>query len=110
MTVNVSSNLIYLAQAKTTDGNGTATPVPFNRAKVKAYGTWNGASVKLQSMTSSGTWIDITQLQTDGSFLAIAFTANNQIVLDGIILNESFRMVQSSSGMTTSITVEMDNC
>jgi hypothetical protein len=104
------SNVLYLFQARTTDGNGTATPLPFpNRAKVKAYGTWGGASVKLQSLASDvSTWIDVTQLEADGTFTPITFSANNQIVLEGIIQNESFRAVMSNDGMTTSVTVEIE--
>lgn len=105
------SNLVFLFQARTTDGNGTATPIPFpNKGKLKAYGTWGGASVKLQSLASNGTtWIDVTQFQTDGTFTPIAFTANNQMVLEGILQNETYRAVMSSAGMTTTVTLEMES-
>ena len=111
MPSNVGSNLVYLFQARTTDGNGTATPIPFNRAKVKAYGTWDGATVKLQSLAGNGTtWINISQLQLDGSYVDISFTANAQLVLDGIISNETFRAVMTNDGAGTTVTIEMDNC
>ncbi len=105
------SNLLYLFQARTTDGNGTATQVPFpNRGKVKAYGTWNGASVKLQSLASNGTtWIDASKFQPDGTFTDIAFTSDNQLVLEGILQNETYRAVMSSAGGSTSITIELES-
>ncbi len=112
MASNVGSNLIFLFSARTTDGNGTATPIPFPnaRAKVKAYGTWDGATVKLQSLASNGTtWINVSQLQIDGSFVDLAFTANNQMVLQGIIPNETYRAVMSNDGAGTTVTIELEN-
>lgn len=104
MATNVADNNIYLFNARTTDGNGTAMPVPFpnNDAIVEAFGTWGGASVKLQSLAAdNSTWIDV--VNKSGS--VISFSANGQLDLDYLIPNQSLRGVMSSSSGTTSVSL-----
>lgn len=111
MPSNVGSNLIYLFSARTTDGNGTGYPLPFpnNRGKVMVYGTWDSATVTLQSLASDGTtWVAVSLLKDDGTFTPLTFTANTQMTLSGILMNETYRAVMANDGPTTSITLEIE--
>lgn len=111
MPSNIGTNLVYLFNARTTDGNGAGVPLPFpnNRGKIMAYGTWDGASVSLQSLASDGTtWITVSLLKDDGTFIPLAFTANTQMTLTGIIMNETYRAVLSNDGASTSVTIEIE--
>lgn len=102
-------SVIFLFQNQTTDANSTAQIVgfPTKRAVIKAWGTWNGGAIKVQTLapqTSPAVWIDVPDMNGN----TMSFTANGQRNIAGLIQNEQIRAVQSGSGGSTSLTVSLE--
>lgn len=101
------SGLIALLTNQTIDV--TTNPESFifpNGAGLKAWGTWGGASVILQTLapqSSPAVWITVTDLLGN----VVTFTANTQITLDFLVPGESLRAVQSGSTGTTTLNLTL---
>lgn len=77
---------------------------PDQKMVVKAFGTWNGASIILQTLApDQSTWIVINDLT--GS--PITFTINTQINIEGFIQGEQFRAILSSAGGSTNLSLTL---
>jgi hypothetical protein len=90
---------MFLCQAETTNGNfpATATRAPLRDACAILYGTWGGATAKLQASKDGTNWVDLT----NGSFTADG-TCRVQV-------GEGwFVRVNIASGSGASLTVSID--
>lgn len=99
---NVTS--VSLFAARTTDGNSTG--VAWSNTGdwwFDAYGTWDGATMKLQYSPDSGTtWVDAAD--TRGS--AVSFTANGGGIVR-IPWGHQVRANLSNDGASTSLTAKL---
>lgn len=101
--------VIFLFQNQATDANSSSAVVGFpNKSTVvKVWGTFAGASIKIQSLapqTSPAVWIDIPDMNGN----TMNFTAASQRNMLGLVLNEQVRAVQSGSGGGTSLNVSLE--
>jgi hypothetical protein len=94
-----------LTFSTTGDGNSTAQAfesglnVGLMLVKVRAYGTWDGATVKVQSAEiAGGTYVDEPGLE---------FTANAQ--LSAYLKTGSSLRINTASAGTTSVTVKVES-
>lgn len=99
----------FLFTNRTTDGNGTAVTVnyPNKTATVKVWGTYGGATVKLQTLapqTSPAVWIDIPDINGN----TLTFTTNKQSPLTYLVQNEQIRAVLSGATGTTTINATLE--
>lgn len=101
----------YLFTSQTTDANSAAFPIPYSNkvGVVKAWGTWNGANVKFQTLApgtspSSPVWIDVP----DFTGTIVTFTSNGQRSIQYLIQNEQLRAVLGNAGGSTSLTVSVE--
>ncbi len=105
------SNTYFLFTNQTTDGNSTPVIVnyPNKTAIVKVWGTFGGASIKLQTLapqSSPPVWIDVPY---SNSNVTMTFSSNNaQATLEYIVQNEQVRAVQSGSGGSTTLNVSLE--
>lgn len=103
------SNTYFLFTNQTTDGNSAPVSINFPNKTVivKVWGTFDGASIKLQALapqSSPEVWIDIPDLNGN----TLTFTTNKQSVLRYIVQNEQIRAVQSASGASTTLNVSLE--
>jgi hypothetical protein len=99
----------FLFTNQTTDANSTPAAVnyPNKIATIKVWGTFDGASVKFQTLapqSSPNVWIDIPNV--DGSTLA--FSENKQSTLLYLVQNEQIRAVLSGAGASTTINASLE--
>ncbi len=102
-----ATGLVYFFTAQTTDANSSSYIINYSSktATVSAFGTWNGASVKIQSLAPDNTtWLDIPDLANNTT----SFTANGQKTVINFPQGKQMRAVQSSSGGSTSLTVTLE--
>lgn len=109
MSITETSGTSFLFVNQTTDGNSQPLAVQYSNrvAVIKVWGTFAGASMKLQSLapqTNPAVWIDIPD--TNGNVMN--FTVNAQRILRYIVPNEQVRAVQSSSGGGTTLNVSLE--
>ncbi len=77
---------------------------PDQKMVVKAFGTWNGASIAIETLApDQTTWIAINDL----TGTAIAFTIDTQINVNGFIQGEQFRAILSAAGGSTSLSLTL---
>lgn len=106
---STKSGTYFLFTNQTTDANSAAVVVdyPGKTAIVKIWGTFGGASIKLQSLapqSSPAVWIDVPDLNGN----ALTFAANNQRALQFLVQNEQIRAVQSGSGGSTTLNASLE--
>lgn len=97
------SSRLTLFSAQTSSANGTTNVVNWRNDKqdLYAYGTWGGASIKLQRLATDGTtWIDECDL-----LLNTITLTSDKIVPLSIPYGESVRAVLAGATGTTSLTV-----
>jgi len=104
-----TNNLYFLLTNQTTDVNGDAVQVnyPNKKAIVKATGTFDGATIKFQSLAPqrpSATWIDIP----DQNGAVVTLSTAGQRPLEYFVQNEQMRAVLTSAGGSTDITVTLE--
>ena len=100
----------FFFQNQTTNANSAVYQVVPNNNSIiiKAWGTWGGANVILQTM-GLGTglapvWIQMNDLNGN----PFAFTSNTQQSVEDIIPTENVRAVLSGATGTTNITVSCE--
>lgn len=97
---------IWLFTAQTTSANGVAAvfSYPNKIACVTAFGTWDGATLKLQTLAPDNTtWVDVS----NASGSAVTFTANAQTTLTSMIYSQQIRGVLSNAGDSTSLNLTL---
>lgn len=103
-----SANTYFLLTNSTSDGNSASVSnLNYRSAVVKAWGTWGGATIKLQTLapqSSPETWIDIP----DVNGVSMVFTQNRQATLEFIVQNEPIRAVQAGSTGSTTLNVTLE--
>jgi len=98
-------DMIVLFNAQTTDANSTVANLsyPNGKACVKAFGTWNGATVALQvaapTSVATGVWIPLKDVNGN----LVSFTANGVAFIENMVYDDQIRAVQSSSGGSTTV-------
>lgn len=103
------SGTYFFFQNQTTDGNSTPVSInyPNKTATVKVWGTFDGSSVKFQTLapqSSPNVWIDIPNV--DGSTLT--FSSNSQSTLLYLVQNEQIRAVISGAGGSTTVNASVE--
>ncbi len=106
-----STNTYFLFTNRTTDGNSDAVSVNYPNKKivVKVWGTFDGASIKLQTtapQTNPAVWIDVPYANSSNTL--VFNTTNSQATMEFLVQNELVRAVQSSSGGSTSLNVSLE--
>jgi len=109
MSITETNGTSFLFLNQTTDGNSSPLAIQFGNkvAVVKVWGTFAGASIKLQSLapqTSPAVWIDIPDINGN----VMNFTGNGQRTLRYIVPNEQVRAVQSGSAGGTTLNVSLE--
>lgn len=96
---------------QTSDGNSSPVIVqyPNKTAIVKVWGTFDGATIKLQTLapqSNPAVWIDVP---FSNSTVTMTFSSNNaQATLEYLVQNEQIRAVQSGSGGSTTLNVSLE--
>lgn len=95
---------------QTTDGNSTPVIInyPNKTAIVKVWGTFDGATVKFQTLapqSSPEVWIDVPDRYGATMYFTIV---NGQATLQYLVLNEQVRAVQASSGASTTLNASLE--
>ncbi len=102
---NPSTVQIVFFNAQTASANSTSYSFifPMKRACVKFWGTWDGASVKFQTLNPLNTtdWIPVDD--KSGNYLA--FTSDGQVTLENVVYGDMLRCVLSGAGGSTSLNV-----
>lgn len=106
---STNSGTFFLFTNQTTDANSAPVIVdyPNKTATVKAWGTYGGATIKLQTLapqTSPNVWINVP----DRNGNSITFTTNDQCALLYLVQNELVRAVISGSTGTTTLNVSLE--
>jgi hypothetical protein len=105
MTITSPTDTIVLFNAQTTDANSAVANFTYSNHKacVKAFGTWNGATVALQvaapTSVVSNVWIPLK----DRNGNLVSFTSNAVFFIEDMVYDDQIRAVQSSSGGSTSV-------
>lgn len=103
-----SAHTYFLFTNQTADGNSiSVSNLNYRSAVVKAWGTWGGATIKLQTLapqSSPETWIDIPDING----VSLVFSQNRQATLEYIVQNEPIRAVQSGSTGTTTLNITLE--
>jgi hypothetical protein len=85
-----------ILNASTTDGDKTAYRSGGGSGTVQYFGTFDGASLKLQIALDGATYTDISNTTK---------TAADVFVIENIPTGAAIRVVQASSGASTSLSV-----
>ncbi len=106
-----TNNTYFLFTNRTTDGNSDPVSVnyPNKKISVKVWGTFNGASIKLQTsapQTNPAVWIDVPYANSTNAL--IFNTDDSQATIEFLVQNELVRASQSSSGASTSLNVSLE--
>lgn len=102
----ITNDVIFLLQNQTSDTTTGAFYLDYSSdVSVQAYGTWGGATIKLQQGIITGTngntvWVDIKDITRT----PITFSSNDVLPLQKFITNQPIRAVQSGSTGTTNLT------
>lgn len=103
-TTSNPSHLIWFFNPGTTSTNSTTYKIPFNQGVLKAWGTWNGATVTLWGATpGSATFIQLS----DPFLNPISLTSNSQLTLENIVWNDEIYATISNAGASTSLYVTL---
>lgn len=96
-------NLITFLSNASEDGNSESHNVSFNRGVFRVFGTFDGASVSIYSVTPDGTAIQLS----DWAANPITFSSTTETTLENILLNEKMYAALSNAGSSTSLTVTL---
>ena len=101
----VNQNLYTFLSAATANGNSPAQNVTYSKGVLKAWGTWDGATVSIYGGTpgSSGTYIQLSDLCLN----PVALTQDSELTLENIVQNESIYVNIAGAGGSTSLTVTL---
>jgi len=100
MTATETSNLINFFSGQTTNVTTNAVICPFNTGVLKISGTWNGATVQLQTSTpGSTTFVPVT----DANGNALTWTQNTQVTIQNIVWDDQIQAVLANAGASTNL-------
>lgn len=93
----------FAAQTSNASSPGTSFIFPMKRACIKFWGTWGGASVTFQTLSSLDNtyWVPIYNL----SGTVQTFTADGQSTLENVVYGDTIRATISGAGGSTSLNV-----
>lgn len=93
----------FSAQTSSANSTGFSFIFPMKRACLKFWGTWDGASVKFQTLTplDNTYWVPILNL----SGAVMQFTSDGQATLENVVYGDTIRCVISGAGGSTSLNV-----
>ena len=109
MTEAIAENTapIWLFTAQTANANSAAyiCSFPSQKACVTAFGTWNGATLALQTLASdNSTWIPVP----DSALNPFTFTtSNSQVTIGDVVLNQQIRGVLTNAGGSTNLNLTL---
>lgn len=102
-----STATIFLFQNQTTTASSPSQTItyPNKTAVIKAWGTWNGASITIQTLAPGTTnyWINVPDMNGN----TMTFTSDGQRNISGIVLNEQMIAVLANAGASTSLSVSL---
>ena len=111
MTATGTSTIINLFAAQTTDTTTNAVVMPFNTGVVTIWGTWNGATVKLQTAVpgSTSTFVDVMDMNGNTAlFNAGGTNTDVQVTITDMIYDKLIRAVIANSGASTNLNATIE--
>lgn len=100
-----STTNITFFSAQTSDANSTSFSFifPMKRACIKFWGTWDGASIKFETLTPLDNTYWVPVLNLSGTVMSFSF--DGQVTLENVVYGDTIRCVISGSGGSTSVSV-----